>query len=310
MVTSSAVVGSSHRISFGSHDSAIAIMMRWRRPPESSCGYARARRSGSGMPTRRIRSSARSRGRASATEPRCTCGPSAIWSPTRMTGLSAVIGSWKIIAIAPPRTSSEPAGRAVTRSSPSNSTSPPTIYAGAAAGRGSRAASCSCRSPTRRRARAPRPARPSNDTPSTAWTVPRASGSSTRRSRTSRSRRRAHSGRSRSARPSPISESPSPVMTTARPGIVVSCHCVGEERLPVGDHRPPVGRRRLDAEAQVAERDDQQDVEHDVGHREHDRLGDDVREEVAHDDARAREARRLGGERCTPGVRPPAPRRG
>ncbi len=130
MVTSSAVVGSSHRISFGSHESAIAIMMRWRRPPESSCGYARARRTGSGMPTRRIRSSARSRA-AVRESPRCTCGASAIWSPTRITGLSAVIGSWKIIAIEPPRTCLSRPGDAVTRSSPSNSTWPPTICAGA-----------------------------------------------------------------------------------------------------------------------------------------------------------------------------------
>ena len=35
IVTSSAVVGSSAMISFGSQASAIAIMMRWRMPPES-----------------------------------------------------------------------------------------------------------------------------------------------------------------------------------------------------------------------------------------------------------------------------------
>ena len=35
MVTSSAVVGSSAMISFGSHASAMAIMMRCRMPPES-----------------------------------------------------------------------------------------------------------------------------------------------------------------------------------------------------------------------------------------------------------------------------------
>ena len=38
IVTSSAVVGSSQRISFGSADSAIAIITRCRMPPESSCG--------------------------------------------------------------------------------------------------------------------------------------------------------------------------------------------------------------------------------------------------------------------------------
>ena len=38
IVTSSAVVGSSQRISFGSAESAIAIITRCRMPPESSCG--------------------------------------------------------------------------------------------------------------------------------------------------------------------------------------------------------------------------------------------------------------------------------
>ena len=41
VVTSSAVVGSSAMTSIGSGSSAIAIMMRWRCPPESSCGYLR-----------------------------------------------------------------------------------------------------------------------------------------------------------------------------------------------------------------------------------------------------------------------------
>ena len=38
MVTSRAVVGSSARISFGLHESAIAIITRWRMPPENWCG--------------------------------------------------------------------------------------------------------------------------------------------------------------------------------------------------------------------------------------------------------------------------------
>ena len=37
-VTSSAVVGSSAISSFGSLMSAIAIITRWRMPPENSCG--------------------------------------------------------------------------------------------------------------------------------------------------------------------------------------------------------------------------------------------------------------------------------
>ena len=41
-MTSRAVVGSSPMTIAGSHASAIAIIARWRIPPDSSCGYARA----------------------------------------------------------------------------------------------------------------------------------------------------------------------------------------------------------------------------------------------------------------------------
>ena len=50
-VTSSAVVGSSAISTFGLQASAMAIITRWRMPPESSCGYWRSRRSGSAMRT-------------------------------------------------------------------------------------------------------------------------------------------------------------------------------------------------------------------------------------------------------------------
>ncbi len=65
IVTSSAVVGSSAMSSSGSQARAIAIITRWAMPPDSSCGKAFSRRSGSGMPTIRSSSSAR----ASATLP-------------------------------------------------------------------------------------------------------------------------------------------------------------------------------------------------------------------------------------------------
>ena len=60
-VTSSAVVGSSAINRMGSQASAIAIMTRWRIPPESLCGYSSMRSSGEGMWTRRNNSIARSR---------------------------------------------------------------------------------------------------------------------------------------------------------------------------------------------------------------------------------------------------------
>ena len=60
-VTSSAVVGSSAISSLGSLASAIAIIARWRMPPENSCGYWSTRLRGSGIPTSSSSSIARSR---------------------------------------------------------------------------------------------------------------------------------------------------------------------------------------------------------------------------------------------------------
>ena len=48
MVTSSAVVGSSAISSAGSQASAIAIITRWRIPPDNSCGYCAIRLRGIG----------------------------------------------------------------------------------------------------------------------------------------------------------------------------------------------------------------------------------------------------------------------
>ena len=59
IVTSRAVVGSSAMISSGSFAIAIAIIARWRMPPENSWGYWFARRPGSGIPTASSSSSAR-----------------------------------------------------------------------------------------------------------------------------------------------------------------------------------------------------------------------------------------------------------
>ena len=51
MVTSSAVVGSSAITSLGLHARPIAIITRWRMPPENWCGYWSSRPSASVMPT-------------------------------------------------------------------------------------------------------------------------------------------------------------------------------------------------------------------------------------------------------------------
>ncbi len=91
-VTSSAVVGSSAISSRGSQASAIAIITRWRMPPESLCGYSSIRRSGEGMWTRRSSSMARSRA-LRREPPRWRRMVSMIWSPMVKLGLSDVIGS-------------------------------------------------------------------------------------------------------------------------------------------------------------------------------------------------------------------------
>ena len=118
-VTSSAVVGSSAISTRGSHENAIAIIARWRMPPENSWGKWRALSAARGMPTRSSSSTA------------CPCASvsemsswaricSTIWSPTRSTGFMEVIGSWKIIAISAPRTrrSSSSQASISSRSSP------------------------------------------------------------------------------------------------------------------------------------------------------------------------------------------------
>ncbi len=64
IVTSSAVVGSSAISSAGPHISAMAIMTRWRNPPESWCGYWPSRSAGAVMPTFSSSSTARSRAAA------------------------------------------------------------------------------------------------------------------------------------------------------------------------------------------------------------------------------------------------------
>ena len=84
-VTSSAVVGSSATTSDGEPAIAIAIITRWRSPPESSCGIARS----CGAPAR-----GRRRRRGATAPPRPIPAASATWRPTRIVGLSDVIGSW------------------------------------------------------------------------------------------------------------------------------------------------------------------------------------------------------------------------
>ncbi len=117
-VTSSAVVGSSAIRSFGSEESAIAIITRWRMPPDIWCGWSLTRRSAEGIPTSCISSTARTRA-SFRPSPWWSRTASAIWLPTVKTGFREVIGSWKIIEMSLPRIFASSFSSSLARSRPS-----------------------------------------------------------------------------------------------------------------------------------------------------------------------------------------------
>src|ERR1700682_1141252 len=98
-------------------------------PPDNWCGYSWTRRSGEGMPTRSSISIARSAA-ARCESLRCKATASAIWAPTVCTGLSEVIGSWKIMAISAPRRARISSVSSLTRSLPSKRMRPAAISPG------------------------------------------------------------------------------------------------------------------------------------------------------------------------------------
>ena len=114
---------------WGLQDRPIAIMTRWRIPPESWCGYSLARCSGAAMPTRRSISMARLWASERDTS-WCNSTASAIWRPQVITGLRLVIGSWKIIATSLPRTAHISSSERSSRSRPLMRIAPPSILPG------------------------------------------------------------------------------------------------------------------------------------------------------------------------------------
>ena len=99
MVTSSAVVGSSAISSSGSQASAMAIITRWRMPPDSWCGIlVDAQLAAPGCAPARSISIARSRASASADAAVPLQRLGDLRADACSTGLSEVIGSWKIMA--------------------------------------------------------------------------------------------------------------------------------------------------------------------------------------------------------------------
>ena len=123
IVTSSAVVGSSAINRSGSLASAIAIMTRCRWPPEISCGNAFKRSSARCSPTNSRSSSVRAR-TASRLIRWCTTSTSPTCRSIVCSGLSDVIGSWKIMLTRLPRIAKSCASLAPTISTPSSTTDP------------------------------------------------------------------------------------------------------------------------------------------------------------------------------------------
>src|ERR1700744_2445144 len=237
------------------------------------------------MPVLRIMSTARSMA-AALLSPRWRRGDSAICSPTRITGFSAVIGSWKIIAISwPARRRRDLTGMAC-RSWPRYWIEPDSTLTPA----GSRFAI----------ARSVRDL-PEPDSP----TMPKRSPSATSKLMSSTMRgvglplrcTPRDRLRTESAGASVISFPPvraervgQPVAEPGKPqagdddreagnGRLLPLR--GDELLPARDHRSPFRGRRSDAKPQVAECDDGHDVLHDVAHRVDDRLRQDIGADVA-----------------------------
>ncbi len=124
IVTSRAVVGSSQMRIFGWQESAIAMTIRWRMPPEYWNGYSSKRLAAFWMPTRSMSSMACFF--ASPREmPWCFSMTSVICEPIVRIGFSDVIGSWKIVEIFAPRMPSQSLSvLSLVRSLPSNMTEP------------------------------------------------------------------------------------------------------------------------------------------------------------------------------------------
>ena len=186
IVTSSAVVGSSATSTLGLFAIAIAIIARWRMPPENSCGYWSTRRSAYGTPTTSSSSTVRlpagvlaharvvrhhrlgdlvadrqhrvQRRHRVLEDHRHVAA--ADLAELLLRQLQQVLALEDRLALRDPGRRRQPEDRTASRRS--------------------------CRSPTRRRCRAPRPAAGRSVTSVTAWTTPSSVSNSTVRSRIER----------------------------------------------------------------------------------------------------------------------------
>ncbi len=183
MVTSSAVVGSSATSRSGPAASAMAIIARCFRPPESWNGYSPARRAASGTPTE----SSSERTRSSSCAPRKSVwrsSTSRICVPIVSTGLRLVAGSWKIIAMRRPRTVRIAVSGSASSSPPESSTVPETMRPVSGSRRMSESAVIVFPDPDSPTIAKVSPRRISKSTPSTARTAPPGESSTVLRFRT------------------------------------------------------------------------------------------------------------------------------
>ena len=279
------------------------------------------------MPVRRISSTARSAGLWPGDRPRCTRGPSAIWSPTR---IDRVQRAHRLLEDHRDLRAHDPVRRWLRRQRQQVRAVELDLARGTSTPRGSsrrwRAGSCTCPSRTRRPGRPLARGRPRRRRPSTPGRCRGGCRSDAQvadlaapwhaQQRLGRQRAAgalitsAAPAARRSASPSPIRDRPSPVTTTARPGMRGQLPVGGDEVLAVDDHASPspaVGGGMPRPE--IAEGDDGQDVHDDVGHRVDDRLADHVGQHVPAHDPRVRQAAEPGGERRSPGAWRPGSRR-
>ena len=176
------------------------------------------------MPTRSSSSAARASA-ARFDSPKCVWSASRICRPIVSTGFSAVIGSWKIIAISRPRTTRSSRSLIWSRSRPSNCAVPPATRPGTGQEPEQREAVTLLPQPDSPTIPSVSPGAMSNEIPLTASIVPRRVQNSTRRSRDREQRRQARPrsfGSSSSRRPSPIRLKPSTEITIARTGVIAS----------------------------------------------------------------------------------------
>ena len=234
-------------------DQQLAARRRapWRSSPAGACRRTagadsrRARRSASGMPHLSQQLDGAVARRRARSGPRAARSVSAIWSPTVNTGLSDVIGSWKIMRdLAAADRAHASARRGAAGPRPRSRISPRGDRAGRRAmqSQDRQRGDALAASRTRRRCRAPRPRRRRSETSSTArhrQPLPTRNGA---RQVADREQRRDQDHRSRFRRGSSTSRSPSP--SRLRPSTVIAMAMPGKQRSPTRPRGCSRGPRR------------------------------------------------------------------